>query len=316
VVAISVVDLYRNNLKNRFLAASAWQHILGLHSRLAYRQWSLAPDSKSAPLPCQIPDSSSCFGIYNNAIFPYLTELSIMAAITSIASGSEQIKIENLPPGWQTAIITYQTKKGETKRSVQIIDARNNPPILYWHDSMRNISIKCALLVMAIPFFALINIGCNLARRALLVIGTFASSMCTLMNPRNWGVVEQICNHWFHATAEILLQGGSELIHLPLLAFKMQLCCLYGIFFPLEGRLLAGEAERALKGCAAPTDLIDAIRMRKKDLRCHPHTIEALVNLVTNKDSEFRFYWAFCFQPVGLAIIQDNVLKIDRVYPS
>ena len=39
--------------KSWFLAASAWQQIFGLHSRLAIQQWSLAPDTKiyAASLP-------------------------------------------------------------------------------------------------------------------------------------------------------------------------------------------------------------------------------------------------------------------------
>ena len=39
-------SLYPSELKRWFLASSVRQHILGLHSRLAIRQWSLAPDTK------------------------------------------------------------------------------------------------------------------------------------------------------------------------------------------------------------------------------------------------------------------------------
>jgi hypothetical protein len=41
------------NSKVGFLAASAWQQIFGLRSRLAIQQWSLAPDTKicAASLP-------------------------------------------------------------------------------------------------------------------------------------------------------------------------------------------------------------------------------------------------------------------------
>jgi len=55
--------IYRNNLKNRVLAASGLPHNFDSHSRLASRQWSLAPIQNSEDPPCQIPDSSSCFGI-------------------------------------------------------------------------------------------------------------------------------------------------------------------------------------------------------------------------------------------------------------
>jgi hypothetical protein len=45
--------IYPNELKSWFLAASAWQQIFGLRSRLAIQQWSLAPDTKicAASLP-------------------------------------------------------------------------------------------------------------------------------------------------------------------------------------------------------------------------------------------------------------------------
>ncbi len=70
-------DLYQNNLKNRFLAAPypkddaslgtpaalALPHNFDSHSRLASRQWSLAPNQNSEEPPCQIPDSSGCFGM-------------------------------------------------------------------------------------------------------------------------------------------------------------------------------------------------------------------------------------------------------------
>jgi hypothetical protein len=58
-----VVHLYPNNLKNRFLAASAFPHNFRSHSRLAYRQWSLAPNKNSEEPPCQNSDSSGCLGI-------------------------------------------------------------------------------------------------------------------------------------------------------------------------------------------------------------------------------------------------------------
>ena len=239
-----------------------------------------------------------------------------MTSTTSVASTPDLIEIEELPTGWETAKVTYRTKKGEIKASIQIIDTRSVPPIQYWHDSMRSISIKCALLVMAIPFFAIANMTFNLVCTTALVIGTLGRSFCFGINPRNWGVVDRICVECFHETIEIIAQGGCDFIRLPFLALKMQLCCLYGIFSPLQGRLRVGETERELKGSSSPKDLMHAIAMRKKDLRSYPDTIGALVDLFTNKNSEYRLYWAFCFQPVGLAIVQDPVLRMDWLKPG
>ena len=55
--------LYRNNLKNRFLSASALPHNFRSHSRLGLGQWSLAPNKNFEEPSCQIPDPSSYFGI-------------------------------------------------------------------------------------------------------------------------------------------------------------------------------------------------------------------------------------------------------------
>jgi hypothetical protein len=238
-----------------------------------------------------------------------------MASISSTAVSSDTIEIEELPAGWETAKVTYRTKDGEIKASVQIIDMLSKPHVQYWHDSMQSISIKCALLVLAIPFFAVANIAFDVVRTTVLVIGTLGRSLCFLLNPRNWGKVDRVCIGWANETSEILAQGACDIARLPVLAIMMQIYCLYGIFYPLEGRLLAGEMERAIKGDSS-SDPIRAIAMRKKDLRSVKDVPAALFDLYTNKDSEYRFYWAFCFQPVGLAIVQDNVLRIDRLNPG
>src|SRR5271170_3342753 len=57
------VEVYRNNLKNRFLTASAFSQNSHLRSRLVHAQWPLAPDENFEKPPCQFPDSSGCFGI-------------------------------------------------------------------------------------------------------------------------------------------------------------------------------------------------------------------------------------------------------------
>jgi len=60
----------QNNLKNRFFAASSLSQNFDAHSSLASRQWSLAPHQNYEEPPCQIPDSSGCFGIYPPEIKP------------------------------------------------------------------------------------------------------------------------------------------------------------------------------------------------------------------------------------------------------
>jgi len=61
--AVVEEGLYRNNLKNRFLTASALPRNSSLHSSLVLEQWSLAPDKNFEEPSCQKPNSSCCFGI-------------------------------------------------------------------------------------------------------------------------------------------------------------------------------------------------------------------------------------------------------------
>jgi hypothetical protein len=56
--------IHRNNLKNRFLAASGLPLNSHSRSRLASWQGALAPNGNSADPSCQNPDSLSCFGIH------------------------------------------------------------------------------------------------------------------------------------------------------------------------------------------------------------------------------------------------------------
>jgi hypothetical protein len=56
-IYIEQKNLYRSNLKNRFLAASALPQNFRSHSCLASRQWSLAPNKNFEEPLCQIPDS-------------------------------------------------------------------------------------------------------------------------------------------------------------------------------------------------------------------------------------------------------------------
>ncbi len=59
-------NVYQNNLKNQFLAASVLPSNSHAHSCLASQQWSLAPHANLKEPPCQIPDSSGYFGIEVN----------------------------------------------------------------------------------------------------------------------------------------------------------------------------------------------------------------------------------------------------------
>jgi hypothetical protein len=220
-------------------------------------------------------------------------------SISAPSDAAEAVSIEQLPSGWETAVVTYNTKEGP-RRSVHIIDLRTNPPMQYTHDSMRTISLKCAGLVLGIPFFACLNIVFHCIRTVALVIGTFGRSTICLIQERSFESLKRLWVDWTHAVPEILCRGIWDIVRLPFLALEMQLCCLYGIFFPLSGRVLAANAERALRG----SDRSNALQHLKD-------SSVGMTDLLTNKDSKYCFYWAFCFQPIAPLILGKNVTAVE-----
>ena len=87
----------QNNLKNRFFAASSLSQNFDAHSSLASRQWSLAPHQNYEEPPCQIPDSSGCFGIYSAHL---KVGKFANAGSGRFASEPIQVTIEKLEPEW------------------------------------------------------------------------------------------------------------------------------------------------------------------------------------------------------------------------
>ena len=214
------------------------------------------------------------------------------------------VEIEQLPPGWATARVTYQAREGIERRSIQIIDLRTDPPMQYMHDSMQTISIKCALLVAAIPLFALDNALFHVVRIVsleLVTLGHFGKSLLEVNSLEDF-FEKSIC--WIRDASDILCKVVWDLIRLPFLALEMQFCCLYGIIFPLPGRALVGIAERALKGSD-----------RSYDLRRFEEPTPSIIDLLTNKDSPYCLFWAFCFQQVGPAEISGKVLQVEYLKP-
>ena len=223
-----------------------------------------------------------------------------MTAITS-----DKIEIEELPLGWDTARVTYKTKEGLVKTSIQIIDHRKDPPLQFRHDSMRLISIKCALLVLGIPLLALMTTFVYGLRAMTLVITTFGRLVCALTQARNWGDVKRISFRMLTDLPSILCQTSLETIRLMGLAFIMEIYCLYGILCPLQGRALAGQVERDMRGSDRSHSLLTVSDWQT-----------ALKDFFTNKDSKYCQYWAICFQPIAPAVVKDPVLKIEPLKPG
>ncbi|MBI5272563.1 MAG: UTP--glucose-1-phosphate uridylyltransferase [Chlamydiia bacterium] len=93
---LEYTECYRNDLQNRFLAASGLPQNSQAHSGLAFRQGSLAPHTKPEDLPCQNPDSSSRFGIDAYEAYKY-AYTGMMILSPSLMKQAAQI---DLPLHW------------------------------------------------------------------------------------------------------------------------------------------------------------------------------------------------------------------------
>jgi len=219
--------------------------------------------------------------------------------VTPVSADGE-IEIETLPPGWKTAAVTYLGREGGKKTTVQIIDLTANPPLQYWHDPVHMIARKCMGLVIGIPFFAAFSMVFLSVRTVTLVVGTLVHSVSMVWQEKSWASLKRLFVHWTFGLAEIALRGSWDVIKVPFLSVAMQLCCIYGFFSPLRGRALAGRVEYFMRGSVRAYDLC---HMKE----CQP----ALIDFMTNKDSRYCVYWAYCFQPVAPARVGGKVLKIE-----
>lgn len=228
-----------------------------------------------------------------------------MTSAVDDLSELEMVEIEQLPSGWETARVTFTTSSGEERKTIQIIDHTTILPMQYWHDSMHTISLKCASVVLALPFFAVANMTCSLVRMPVLIATTFGSFIQSAYNASDSGKVGRLFVEWTQDVMDILIQGTVDICKVPFYAVKMQLCCVYGIFFPMQGRKLAGQTERAWHGSE-----------RSYDLNYLKWPTTALEDLARNKNSPYCIYLAFCFQPIRPALVEANVSMIEILEPG
>lgn len=223
-----------------------------------------------------------------------------MTTITASGIHSNEYNpiIENLPEGWASAKVTYEVN-GEKKARIQIIDMREDPPMQYRHDSMFVISIKCALITAAIPLFLAPNLLFHCVRTTVLVARTLFRSLFVLLTERNEGSLNKFVHDWTWEGPAALLQGIRDFVKAPFCALDMAFCAFFGIFSPLEGRVLVAAAERRWRGSK-----------RKYDIKRFEGNLRGFfTDLFTNRHSKNCFFMAYCFQPIGNV----NLNQIERV---
>jgi hypothetical protein len=110
-------DVYRNNLKNWFLTASALLRNFHPHSSLVLEQWSLAPDGNFEEPPCHKSNSSNHFGI----------EAKSNKFKTACAVWRADVSPENpLYPEVENGKVLFKKSSapsGEKKSSTEVVEA-------------------------------------------------------------------------------------------------------------------------------------------------------------------------------------------------
>lgn len=224
-------------------------------------------------------------------------------AATHPSPQEETIPIEALPDGWKSAQVTF-LKQGKKHTKVQIIDMRTNPPTQYWHDPMYVISCKCAVLALIIPFFLIGNLVFRGVRIPVLVLGTLIRSSYQLLHQRTAESLQKLFVDWTWEAPAALVQGICDFVKAPFCALDMWLCAIYGIFNPLEGRILVSRAERRWRGSDRTHDAT-----RFKDMN------RFFTELFTDRHSKNCHFIAYCFQPIG-PVNAPHVIKVEYLDPK
>jgi hypothetical protein len=101
-------ELYPRRLENWFLTASALPQNFYPHSRLASRQWSLAPDKSSEEPPCQIPNFRDALGMHV-VIDPDVAEAN-PHLVQKLEWLGVSVVLQNPDDGHDDAVLLYDTE--------------------------------------------------------------------------------------------------------------------------------------------------------------------------------------------------------------
>jgi hypothetical protein len=179
---------------------------------------------------------------------------------------STAYSIETLPEGWETARVNFHYQDGIPKSRIEIIDFKTNTR--YRHESMCTIAFKCVLIALFLPSYTIANMTFHLVR-------TISLSLFNLLE-----------------APQIFLRGSYDILKAPCFALAMECAAIFGICYPIQGRVYVGTIERAWKEGSDPKH--DILHLKNKDRQ-----LEMLKKLLTDPRSEGTHYLVHCFQPVG-----------------
>ncbi len=173
------------------------------------------------------------------------------------------IDLETLPTGWGYAEVTIRHGNGDVSAPrLEVIDLRSQS--FYPPDSMTVIACKCA---------ALFWIGIPLYMGAYTIFHLLRLPLATIRN----------------LSPKVFYKELWKLVQIPFYLIALEFAALYGLFKPLEGRILIGRIENSLHdGKGRQSDC------RKKELPLLP-----LMYSFIEKENKHPFYLAFCMQSLG-----------------
>ena len=175
---------------------------------------------------------------------------------------------------------------------------------LYVDDSMLTVAVKCVLVALVSPVFAVARMWWYGAK-ALIVTGTVACKAIPLLGEAikerdgkkavaSWKEVKTIPSKVGTCIAKVVAA--------PLYFIAMELGAMYGIFDPFNGREIVAHVEQHMNGGVS----------RKYDVR-HADIEESLPLFKRIQDLYTKsqaFYLAYCFQPKGNLFSHPDEYKI------
>lgn len=196
---------------------------------------------------------------------------------------------ELVPFGWDRMEVAVQ-KRGKELKRVELIDLSTGKR--YLDEPLLKIAFKCFLIAIGLFPFTLAYIGFQALRAPILMTTTLIRSSVELIC--NFGS-ESILNFTVSLLYEIpavLIQGIANAVRAPFYAIRMGFAALYGIVFPLQGRVSVGEIEKQWRFNASRR--LDPWHRGDDTQRA-----QAWNSLFTDRHSPYVFFLAYCFQSFG-----------------
>lgn len=135
---------------------------------------------------------------------------------------ADKYPVEELPPGWATAEVTFRHADGKLTHRYEILDVRfkDEHRTRYAHEPMNMIAFKCfGLFLLGLPIYFLIYTAFQFVRTPIV----------SVLNLSPTAFLKQI---W-------------AIARIPMYFIGLEYAAFYGIFNPLEGRAFFAMLERA-----------------------------------------------------------------------